>query len=223
MCCPCVARIHTPTASRVDCSLVDCSFVPVACYAAAMSSKYLLLLAAAVVVGGVVPVQAVVNSRLGALLGTSFSQKVTATTISFVGGTLTVLVLWMIATGGTPKLETSLKEIPALLFTGGVYGVIFVTASIMLVPRLGAAATIGGMLCGQMIMSVIFDQISFLGTPKIDASPMRIGGLMLMMVGLLLLSQRPAQASAATDPPRDTALDVPAATQDRASMGSSER
>lgn len=161
-----------------------------------MSSKHLILLLVAVLVGGVVPVQANVNAQLGRLLGTEVPQKIATTCVSFIGGTLGAIVLLLIVSGGRPRLETSPLNAPPLLLTGGLYGVVFVSASIMLVPRIGTAATVGAMLCGQMIVSVFFDHIGFLGAARYAATPGRIGGLALMMLGLLLVSQKKAEVAA---------------------------
>ena len=167
----------------------------------------LLLTAVAVLVGGVVPIQAVVNSRLGEWLGRTPEQKLTATWISFLGGTIGITVLLLFVARGLPRLQNSPLEAPPLLWTGGLYGVVFVSASIMLVPRIGVAATVGAMLCGQMINSVWFDHIAFLGTPRSSVTPMRIGGLVLMMVGLLMVSQKPEQPTTAPTATDSTATD----------------
>ena len=184
------------------------SAIQAARYAPAMSSRYLILLGVAVLVGGVIPIQAVVNSRLGSLLGTDFSQKVTATTISFLGGTAGVLLLLAVSARGIPRIQTPLADIPPLFFTGGLYGVVFVTSSIILVPRLGAAATIGGMLCGQMIISTLFDHFGWLGTPQVSVTPMRMAGLAAMLAGIVLLSNKPATPTAPTP---EVAADAPLA------------
>lgn len=171
-------------------------------------TKVLPYLLAAVVVGGFVPIQAIVNSRVGSMLGTGFPQKLTATVISFTGGFIGVMLLYLIVCGGSiPKFNTRLTEIPPFLLTGGLYGIVFVTAAILLVPRIGAAATIGGFLCGQMIMSVFFDHIGFQGTPRYPATPIRLGGLGLMLLGLtLVLQKNSAGAGRAADPPVPAAM-----------------
>ena len=159
-----------------------------------MKSSFLLLLGAAVLVGGFVPIQAVVNSRLGSMLGTGFPQKFTATIVSFTGGFigcwLLYLTVCLVMCGGVPKFETPLRSTPPFLWTGGLYGIVFVSAAILLVPRIGAAATIGGFLCGQMVTSVLFDHIGFQGTPRYPASPIRLAGIALMLTGLVLVLQR---------------------------------
>ena len=158
-------------------------------------TKLLPYLLIAVLIGGVVPVQAVVNSRLGRMLGSEFPQKVSATTISFAGGFLGTVLLLVVASlvvqkSPLPSIQTPLSEIAPLFFTGGLYGVVFVTGSIMLVPKIGVAPTVGAMLCGQMIMSVAFDQIGFLGTDRFAATPTRLAGLGLMLAGIVLVSQK---------------------------------
>lgn len=168
-----------------------------------MKSSFLLL-GAAVVVGGFVPIQAVVNSRLGSMLGAGFPQKFTATIVSFTGGFVACWLLYiavcLVMCGGVPKFETPLRQTPPFLWTGGLYGIVFVSAAILLVPRIGAAATIGGFLCGQMVTSVLFDHIGFQGTPRYPASPIRLAGVALMLTGLVLVLQKGERADAAEFP-----------------------
>lgn len=72
-------------------------------------------------------------------------------------------------------------------FIGGLLGVAFVTANIVLMPHLGAAlTTIIGML-GQMLMGVIIDHFGLLGTPQNRITIRKTFGLIAIALGIILL------------------------------------
>lgn len=93
-----------------------------------------LLLLVAVAAGFVVPLQSIINGRLGHLL----ENPLLAALVSFAGGTVALSLIILVTTPGIPQIATEGKSFPWYLFTGGLFGAVFVTSVLTLVPRIGA-------------------------------------------------------------------------------------
>jgi bacterial/archaeal transporter family-2 protein len=75
------------------------------------------------------------------------------------------------------------------MWTGGLLGAFFVCASIILTPRLGAATTVGVFLTGQVVASIAIDHFGLLGVPVQSASLPRIGGALLIVMGVVIVQR----------------------------------
>ena len=180
--------------------------------------KFLALIVAAACIGALIPFQGGVNSKLGASLG----QPFLATLISFTGGTLTVLLIVLITSGGLPKWTPSTPT-PWYWFIGGLPGVVFVTTTLVLIPRIGFANTVGPMLVGQLICTLVLDHFGILVREQRHINPQRVIGAVLLISGLMLIvrDRDPARAAAhsLSEPPAPTvsaATPTPVPATDRA-------
>ena len=136
----------------------------------------------ALLAGMSVPTQAGINAQLG--LWTR--SPVLASTISFMVGTLT-LILYSLATRiPLPSLAT-VGNHPWWIWVGGSLGAFFVTATIILVPKLGATAMVALILAGQMIASLLLDHFGVLGYPLHPINLGRIAGVLLVCGGIWLI------------------------------------
>ena len=156
--------------------------------------KYLIVLFAALV-GALIPFQGAVNSQLGKTLG----QPFVATLVSFLGGTLTVLAIVLVINGGTPKWTPD-GPTPWYLFVGGLPGVVFVTTTLILIPRLGYAATVGPMLVGQVLATLVFDHFGWLGSDQRPMNATRLIGAALLISGLLLIVRDRGKQTPSVEP-----------------------
>ncbi|QDU40347.1 hypothetical protein Mal4_47030 [Maioricimonas rarisocia] len=145
----------------------------------------LLLMLLAVVAGFVVPIQSILNGRLGNLLENPFLAGL----VSFLGGTVTLCLVLLVTTPGIPQVPTDGKSFPWYLFTGGMFGAVFVTCVLTLVPRIGATNVLAGAVVGQFIMALIVDHFGILGVPHNNASLMRVAGCLLLITGMLLINR----------------------------------
>ncbi|MBO1199925.1 DMT family transporter [Staphylococcus simiae] len=131
------------------------------------------------------PIQTTVNSALA----TSTHSSIFASLVSFTIGTIALFILTL-AFHRTLKIEShiqTLGQLKPIYFIGGLLGMAFVTANIILMPFLGAAlTTIVGML-GQMLMGVIIDQFGLLGSPKNKITFRKCCGLLCITIGIILL------------------------------------
>ena len=132
-------------------------------------------------IGAVLPLQALLNARLGALShGALF-----ASLASFVVGTLALLLVWLATR--PPALDAgTLARIPWWAWSGGLMGAAFVVVSTVMIPRLGAAALICLVVFGQLVGSLLLDHFGVLH-PRQPADPLRILGVVLVAAGALLV------------------------------------
>ena len=136
----------------------------------------------AILAGISVPTQAGINAQLG--LWTK--SPVLASTISFAVGTLT-LVIYSLATRIPLPMLALAGSHPWWIWFGGVLGAFFVTATIILVPKLGATTMVTTVLAGQMVASLLLDHFGLLGYPLHPVSLGRIAGVLLVCVGVWLI------------------------------------
>jgi len=135
-----------------------------------------------IVAGISVPTQAGINAQLG--LWTK--SPVIAATISFAVGTLTLVIYTFAARIPLPPIA-AIGSHPWWIWIGGALGAFFVTATIMLVPKLGATTMVTTVLAGQMFASLLLDHFGALGYPLHPISLGRICGVVLVCAGVWLI------------------------------------
>jgi transporter family-2 protein len=69
---------------------------------------------------------------------------------------------------------------------GGGMGVVVVLTITVVTPRLGAAATIGLLIAGQLAMGVLIDRYGWFGVEQVPLSWTRLLGVLLLAIGALL-------------------------------------
>ncbi|MCS3902047.1 transporter family-2 protein [Methylohalomonas lacus] len=134
--------------------------------------------------GMLVPYQAAMNGLLSKYL----HHPLQASAINFVGGALFLAVILLCLQPALPAAE-SLRKIPWYLFFGGMLGVLFVTGSLLAVPQIGGTAFLAAMLTGQMAGAVILDHFGFFDVPVQSVSLTRLGGLLLLALGVYLVQR----------------------------------
>jgi len=145
-------------------------------------SNMTLFILLGIVAGISVPTQAGINAQLG--LWTK--SPVIAATISFAVGTMTLILYTLAARIPLPAIAT-ISSHPWWIWTGGALGAFFVTATIMLVPKLGATTMVATILAGQMFASLLLDHFGALGYPLHPVSFGRIAGVALVCAGVWLI------------------------------------
>lgn len=146
-----------------------------------MSNVYLYLLLA-LLAGAVMPTQAAINNRLAS----SVESPVLAAFVSFFVGTV-ALFLYALLSGETLANLSGIRNASPIAWTGGLLGALFVTAAVVLVPRLGVAMTFSLIIAGQMLVTLALDHFGFLGLPVKEVSLARVGGILLITAGVVLI------------------------------------
>lgn len=133
----------------------------------------------AILVGSFLPLQALVNARLGQL----GSGALFASLISFAVGTLALLMAWC---AWRPAGTTLPTQAPWWVWTGGLVGAAFVATSTVLVSKIGAASLVCLVVFGQLAGSLLLDHFGVLQARQpIDA--LKLVGIVLVGVGMLLV------------------------------------
>lgn len=136
-----------------------------------------------VAAGSLLAIQAPINAALGRGLGMTLA----ASTASFLAGTVALTVVTLIFSQAQ-GIAVQWRAPPLWMFVaGGCLGASFVTAIIILTPRLGAAATMGFVVAGQLLAGIVIDRIGLLGLPVHEISIGRIAGAVLLLGGALLI------------------------------------
>jgi transporter family-2 protein len=136
-----------------------------------------------ILAGAFIALQAPINADLGRGLG----LPVAAAAASFISGALILAAVTAFFTQ-TQGVTLNLKGPSPLLFVaGGALGGAYVTCVILLVPKLGTAATMAFVVAGQLIAGMLLDRIGFMGMPVHEISPGRIAGALLLFCGALLI------------------------------------
>lgn len=138
------------------------------------------------VAGAALPVQGAVNARLRADLG----EPLAVGLVSFIVATLTIVavLLVLLAVRGTPRPRVgALGTVPWWGWLGGACAAAYVTATFLLIPRIGAATTIALTVTGQQFASALIDHFGLFRLPRRPLSAVRVGGLGLLVAGCLLV------------------------------------
>jgi transporter family-2 protein len=141
--------------------------------------------ALAVGAGVALAVQGPVNARLRADL----DAPVTAGAFSFVVATAAMglfLLGWQLRTRA-PRPHAPARTMPRWGYAGGLVGAAYVTTVPLLIPELGAAATIGLTVAGQQLAGLAVDRWGLLRLPRRTVTPTRGAGVALLLAGVALI------------------------------------
>jgi len=139
----------------------------------------------ALVAGACLPTQAGINAQLNIWT----RSPVLAAAISFAVGTITLGLYALLTRVPAPAAE-DLSRLPWWVWTGGVLGAFFVVSTVVLAPRMGAAAMVAVIIAGQMITSLVLDHCGLLGYQTQPINVWRVLGIGLIVCGVLLLRFR---------------------------------
>ncbi len=131
-----------------------------------------------------VALQQVLNSSLR----TQLDSPWWAGFVSYFVGMTAMLIVATLAPG--PRLSlASLSGGPGswIVWTGGIFGAIFIATAILMVPRLGAATVLALIVVGQMLGSLIFDHFGLFGLPQQSASMVRLAGAGFLIAGVVMI------------------------------------
>lgn len=151
----------------------------------AMSSLVNLLSSLLVVGAGVsVALQQILNANLRTQLGSPWW----AGFVSYFVGVMTMLIVAVLAPG--PRISfASLGHGGSawVAWTGGIFGAIFISTAILMVPRLGTATVLALIVVGQMVGSLAFDHFGLFGLEQHPANLLRLAGAGCLVAGVVLI------------------------------------
>jgi transporter family-2 protein len=145
-------------------------------------------------VGALLALQAAANVQLSAAVG----SPVAASTLQLAIGAAALLVA-ALAVGAFAHLDR-VPDAPAWHLVGGLGSAVYITAGILLFPRLGAIVTVGLFIAGQMAASLAIDGLGWLG---VDREPLDLAawtGAAAVVAGIALIVRAQAASPTRTHP-----------------------
>src|SRR3954467_14980440 len=107
--------------------------------------------------------------------------------VSFVVGTLALLVAATLARGGLGRIGDVGRIDSWVYVTGGVLGAGYVTAALLSVRSLGTGGVIAATIAGELTVAVLIDQFGWFGVTQQSITPVRVVGIVLLALGVLLV------------------------------------
>ena len=136
---------------------------------------------ATVVAGGLVALQAPINSTLGKSVGTF-----AAASVSFAIGLAVLVTITLVAGGGFGDVSNA-GELRWYYLTGGLLGAAYVTTVLLTVRELGAGGVTAATIAGQLTMSIFIDRAGLLGLEDRGLTAQRMLGIALLAAGTVLI------------------------------------
>ncbi|MDX6438848.1 MAG: bacterial/archaeal transporter family-2 protein [Gaiellaceae bacterium] len=139
----------------------------------------------ALVAGLAGSIQVAVMGRFGERIG---SFEALAANLLF--STLVAIVILVVLRQSLAGFGDALRSPWWYWIGGGGMGVVVVLTITVVTPRLGAAATIGLLIAGQLAMGVVIDRYGLFGVEQVALSRPRVLGVLLLAVGAVLALRR---------------------------------
>ena len=136
----------------------------------------------AIAAGAGVAAQAVINGRLRFILG----APVWAATAQFVVG-LVLLILFGVLSRQTMPGVADIGRAPWWMWTGGLFGALFILMAVVATPVLGAALMLAASIVGQLGAALVIDHYGLFGGTVIPITATRVIGVGLLGVGVVLI------------------------------------
>ncbi len=148
-----------------------------------MTLSVSLLAALGIMSGVLLAVQAPINAQASAALGAPLA----AATLSFLVGVSALLIVTLLLSRHQVQLSGLRSVPPYVVFAGGLLGACYVTANIILAPRLGVAALVSLAIAGQLAAGLALDNFGLLGLAERGLSLGRVTGVALVFAGALMV------------------------------------
>lgn len=141
-----------------------------------------LLWALAAMAGASIVIQQVLNANLRVALRSAAWSGF----MSYFVGVVCMALLALALRDPVPS-ATMAARIPWWAWSGGLFGAIFISLAIFLVPQIGAATFIALLVTGQMLASVTFDHFGWIGLAQRSLDLSRLVGVALLTSGVVLI------------------------------------
>jgi transporter family-2 protein len=141
------------------------------------------LTALAMFAGANLTFQALVNTQLRAVVG----SPLRASLVSYVGGTLCCIAFILARHESLNVFDRGVGGSNALLWTGGLYGLLYLAIVVWLLPRMGATQLFALVVGGQLVAALILDQFGLFGSVVRPIEASKICGIVLLVVAVYLI------------------------------------
>jgi len=146
--------------------------------------RYILMFST-LLIGALLPVQAVLNTKLGKQTG----GPLISSTLSFLVGLIGLLIINLVVNYSAVSNMKLLSVSPWYLWIGGLLGAIYVTCVIFVNQQQGVALTFALVVAGQIFISLLIDHFGLLGSFVRPITIPKIIGALLIIAGLVLVKR----------------------------------
>lgn len=136
----------------------------------------------AILVGAMLPLQGLVNARLGSQVG----GPIIAAFVSFLVGTIALGAYLALARQRIGFADA--MHMPAWVWLGGLLGAFYVAVVTLLIPRLGPATMMCLVIFGQVTAALLLDKFGVLQSAPRTVDAVRIIGAALVLAGVVLVA-----------------------------------
>lgn len=146
----------------------------------------LLVLAAWSAVAGMgIPVMAAMTGALGRSLHSPLHGAAVTVFVALATMLITLLAL-------RPAFPSSVNfaGAPAWAYLGGLGMAFYALSAAFVTPRFGVGNFVICVVCAQLVMSSLIDQFGLFGAPVTTIDFKRLGGLVLLAAGAVLVAQK---------------------------------
>lgn len=146
--------------------------------------RYMLMLST-LFIGALLPVQAVLNTKLGKQTGGPLISSM----LSFLVGLVFLFAINLLVNYAALSNMKLLSVSPWYLWLGGLLGAIYVSCVIFINQQQGVALTFALAIAGQIFISLLIDHFGLLGAYVRPMSMSKIIGALLIIGGLFLIKK----------------------------------
>jgi transporter family-2 protein len=136
-------------------------------------------------IGAILPVQAVLNTKLGKQTGGPLISSL----LSFLVGLICLFIINLFANYSALTNMKLLSVSPWYVWMGGLLGAIYVSCVIFVNQQQGVALTFALVVAGQIFISLLIDHFGLFGSIVRPVSIPKIIGALLIVAGLVLIKK----------------------------------
>ena len=134
--------------------------------------------------GALLPLQALINGRVGVQLANPMWASMVQNVVGAVAMALVVLAVRI-----APPTAGQFATVPLWEWVGGFLGAVYVVSVLVAAPKIGTTRTMVAVITGQLIASVVLDQLG-VGQARRPIDLRAVAGLILLAGGAALILGR---------------------------------
>ncbi|PHZ85686.1 DMT family transporter [Paremcibacter congregatus] len=146
--------------------------------------NFITMISIALACGMGIALQSGMSGQLGRLLG----NPMFATLVVFVVSA-TIMATVVLTTGVKLPSMMTLRAIPVYLWgAGSLLSAAALTGVYWLMPQMGVPGVMVGVLCGQLLISLLAGHYGWFDMPVVVVTPQKLVGAGLLVLGILLIN-----------------------------------
>ena len=117
----------------------------------------------------------------------SLSMRTDVVTTAWLTNVVASIILLLLVVFFEPPQAQTMFSVPTWQLAGALFGSFSMVAIVIAVPRIGTAATIVGIIAGQIVMGLMVDHFGWFGNTQILLDYKRIAAITLLAGALYLI------------------------------------